>query len=139
MAERRTSQPPRPPRCPSVQKLHGRDRMDDFDEFVRGQSVSLLRTAYLLTGDRGHAEDLLQDVLEKVYVKWRSIRTSPGAYTRRALVHQATNRWRRRGRKPETPLVAADERAGFPDHAEAYATQDTIVRALAVLPARQRA
>jgi LytR cell envelope-related transcriptional attenuator len=29
----------------------------DFDEFVRDFVAGLLRTAYLLTGDRGHAED----------------------------------------------------------------------------------
>lgn len=39
----------------------------DFTEFVRTRSTALLRTAYLLTGDRGHAEDLLQTVLTKVY------------------------------------------------------------------------
>jgi len=110
----------------------------DFAEFVQGQSGRLLRTAFLLTGDRGHAEDLVQEVLERVYVKWRSIRTSPAAYARRALVHAATNRWRARGRRPEAPLPERDY-LGSPDHAETYATQDAVVRALATLPARQRA
>jgi len=31
-----------------------------FDAFVEARSTALLRTAYLLTGDHGHAEDLLQ-------------------------------------------------------------------------------
>ena len=31
----------------------------DFDDFVAARSTALLRTAYLLTGDRGRAEDLL--------------------------------------------------------------------------------
>ncbi len=39
--------------------------MTDFESFVRGRSAALLRTAYLLVGDLGHAEDLLQDVLTK--------------------------------------------------------------------------
>jgi hypothetical protein len=33
----------------------------DFDEFVRDSSPGLLRTAYLLTGDRGHAEHVVRD------------------------------------------------------------------------------
>jgi len=45
-------------------------RMDglgnDFDEFVRVSSPGLLRTAYLLTGDRGHAEDVVQTALLQV-------------------------------------------------------------------------
>jgi len=31
-----------------------------FREFVIRRSPDLLRTAYLMTGDRGHAEDLLR-------------------------------------------------------------------------------
>ncbi|HEU4947928.1 MAG TPA: hypothetical protein VFT31_12305 [Kribbella sp.] len=46
-------------------------RGDDFDEFVRGSSTRLLRTAVLLTGDRSAAEDLVQEVYEGVYVRWR--------------------------------------------------------------------
>ena len=35
-----------------------------FDEFVATRSRTLLRTAYLLTGDHGLAEDLLQTARE---------------------------------------------------------------------------
>ena len=35
-----------------------------FDEFVATRSPALLRTAYLLTGDHGLAEDLLQTALD---------------------------------------------------------------------------
>ena len=38
-----------------------------FDEFVATRSQALLRTAYLLTGDRALAEDLLQTVLAKCW------------------------------------------------------------------------
>ncbi len=33
---------------------------DEFAEFVAARSAALLRTAYLLTGDRHEAEDLVQ-------------------------------------------------------------------------------
>jgi RNA polymerase sigma-70 factor (sigma-E family) len=118
---------------------------EDFAEFVRGRSTALLRTAVLLTGgDRGHAEDLLQGVLERMYVRWRRIRASPEAYARRALVHAAVNRSRSRRRRPELPLLdpggaaAGSTRAG----ADATATvdqRDLLVRALLLLPPRQRA
>jgi DNA-directed RNA polymerase specialized sigma24 family protein len=65
----------------------GEDRRAGFEEFVRGQSASLLRLAYLLTGDVHAGEDLLQGVLEKMYLRWHRIRRDPVAYARRALVN----------------------------------------------------
>lgn len=53
---------------------------DGFDDFVRSRSTGLLRIAYLLTGDRHSAEDLVQEVLEQMYVKWRRIHSMPEAY-----------------------------------------------------------
>lgn len=51
----------------------------DFTEFVAYRSSALLRTAYLLCGgDRGHAEDLLQETLERVYPRWRKIAAQRG-------------------------------------------------------------
>ena len=58
--------------------------MDGFEEFVNTRSPGLLRTAYLSCGgDRLAAEDLLQDVLERMYVRWRRIRGAPEAYAGR--------------------------------------------------------
>lgn len=111
-----------------------------FDQFVLGWSPRLLRTAYLLTGDRGAAEDLLQDVLERTYVAWPRVEDA-GAYARRALLHAATSRWRRRRRRPEVPLAEWHESPapGAPDAAEAAADRQVVLDALAQLPARQRA
>ena len=50
----------------------------EFDDFVAAHSTALLRTAYLLTGDRGHAEDLLQTALIKTYLAWPRIRDAIG-------------------------------------------------------------
>ena len=41
-----------------------------FTEFVPGRWAALYRTAYLLTGDRHDAEDLLQTALANTYVGW---------------------------------------------------------------------
>nr|BFE74815.1 hypothetical protein GCM10020092_081160 [Actinoplanes digitatis] len=40
---------------------------DLFCEFVRARSPALLRTAFLLTGDRHLAEDLVQDALARTH------------------------------------------------------------------------
>jgi DNA-directed RNA polymerase specialized sigma24 family protein len=46
---------------------------EGFEEFVAGASPRLLRTAFLLTRDADHAEDLLQTVLAKTWRSWRRI------------------------------------------------------------------
>ncbi len=46
----------------------------DFDQFVRDSSPGLLRTAYLLTGDRGHAEAAKTTPITSVPVKPASYR-----------------------------------------------------------------
>ncbi|MGK5685416.1 SigE family RNA polymerase sigma factor [Actinoplanes sp. URMC 104] len=109
-----------------------------FDDFVRSRSTGLLRVAYLLTGDRHAAEDLLQEVLEQMYVRWRRIEHTPEAYARRALVNRATNRWRSRARRPETPLGRHHEQPG-PDHGDDVAIRAAVLEALRELPPKQRA
>lgn len=110
----------------------------DYDEFVRSRATALLRLAYLLTGDRHRAEDALQDVLERMYVRWRHIRGSPDAYARRSLANHAIGqaRWRRRHR--EAPLEAAAE-PRVDDPAAQIPVRHAVLGALAELTGRQRA
>lgn len=114
--------------------------MQDFEEFVALRSQALLRTAYLLCGgDQGAAEDLLQDVLERMYGKWKRIKTSHEAYARAALANAAANRWRWRSRRPqEAPLEYAvdPETRG---HEQRVVDQESVIEALALLPNRMRA
>jgi RNA polymerase sigma-70 factor (sigma-E family) len=78
-----------------------------FEAFVGTSSDRLLRTAYLLCGDRGHAEDLVQTALLRTARRWRSAREQPEAYARRVVVNLAKDRWRLLSRRPvETPIVA---------------------------------
>ena len=112
-----------------------------FTDFVHDRSTALLRTAVLLVGgDRGHAEDLLQGVLERMYARWGRIEGPPEAYARRALAHAAVNRWRTRRRRPELPLLDPDGGGPAPgDGAAVVDLRDALVRALLTLPPRQRA
>jgi RNA polymerase sigma-70 factor (sigma-E family) len=112
----------------------------EFEEYVSTRSPVLLRTAYLLCGgDRGAAEDLLQDVLERIYPRWRKIRHNAEPYIRASLANAAANRWRRKSRRvAEVPLSEA-----FPPTVrgpeQEVADHDQVVRALATLPPRMRA
>ena len=56
---------------------------------------SLLRTAWLLTGDAHDAQELTQAALVKTYVAGGRVRDGEGlAYARRVLVNHRTDRWR---------------------------------------------
>jgi len=112
----------------------------DFTDFVTHRAPALLRTAFLLCGgDRGAAEDLLQEVLERVYPRWHRIKDKPEAYVRASLANAAANRWRGRSRRVrEVPFDAATDitRSGHEEH---VVDHDRVVRALRELPPRMRA
>jgi len=55
--------------------------------YVVGRSAALLRTAYLLTGDRADAEDLLQTALAKTFLSWDRIRDREAVDGRRPPDH----------------------------------------------------
>jgi RNA polymerase sigma-70 factor (sigma-E family) len=112
----------------------------DFTDFVTHRAGALLRTAFLLCGgDRGAAEDLLQEVLERAYPRWRRIRDRPEPYLRAALANAAANRWRSRSRRVvEVPLETARPPTR-PGHEQQIVNEDQVVRALRQLPPRMRA
>jgi RNA polymerase sigma-70 factor (sigma-E family) len=116
-----------------------RRRDDDaFEAFVAARSVDLLRTAVLLTRDRGHAEDLLQTALVKAYRRWNRIDgEDPYPYVRRILVTTAAS-WRRLRVTQELVSLPAFE-AAAPDSTEAVAERDRLTAALGTLPPRMRA
>ena len=110
-----------------------------FAEFVAARSASLHRTAYLLVGDRGLAQDLLQEALTKTYVAWPRLR-DPGkaeAYTRKAITTTAIT-WYRRRSWGERPTAAFPERE-HADHVDDLTIREVLWEALQALPPRQRA
>jgi RNA polymerase sigma-70 factor (sigma-E family) len=98
-----------------------------------------VRLAMLLTGDRWQAEELLQDSLVKVYLRWRRLsrRDDVDAYLRRVLVNNHTSMWRRQRRES---LVAEIPDCAVPGDADGV-NPDTVAlrQALLALPPRQRA
>jgi RNA polymerase sigma-70 factor (sigma-E family) len=109
-----------------------------FEAFVAARSDDLLRVGYLLTADRGHAEDLLQTALLKAYAHWGRIAgEDPYPYVRRVLVTSAAS-WRRRRTTQEIVSLPAYDRTE-PDRSDAVAERDAMATALAALPPRMRA
>jgi RNA polymerase sigma-70 factor (sigma-E family) len=108
-----------------------------FDDFMAARWGPLFRTAYLLTGDRHEAEELLQNALANTCVRWASIRDkgAADAYVRRTMTHLVQRQWRRRGREvavDSLPERAHDQLATSAEH---LALWDEIRK----LPARMRA
>jgi RNA polymerase sigma-70 factor (sigma-E family) len=111
---------------------------ESYREFVTAQWSPLGRLAYLLVGDTGHAEDLVQIVFTKVWFVWGRIRDqAPEAYARRVLTNTATSWWRRRWHS-ERPTSELPDRVALPDLAADVAMTQSLAAALRSLPARQR-
>lgn len=110
----------------------------EFAEFVRARYPRLLRTTYLLVGDRGLAEDLVQSGLLKTLGAWdRLTRTEAAeAYTRTTIVRLA-GRWGRRRWRGEIPTSHLPD-TGTTAAPDVVLTVD-VRRALAGLPWEQRA
>jgi RNA polymerase sigma-70 factor (sigma-E family) len=116
-------------------------------------ALGLVRLAVVLTGDRGAAEDIVQDAFLGLYRRWDSLgdMAAPLGYLRVSVVNGCRTALRRRSRLwlgaiadvAEAAAEAGDDgRAGFAESAEARALlgdeQRAVAAALRKLPRRQR-
>ncbi len=100
-----------------------RTGMTDFETFAHSRTPQLLRSAWLLCGDAHQAEDLVQETLAKVYVRWHrrlgARIDNPAAYAQTTLVRTFLSARRRRwsGELPyaEPPDVVHPDRAAETD------------------------
>jgi len=104
----------------------------------------LMGAALSLTGHRHDAEDLLQETLAKVILKWGSVdqADSPDAYVRRVMVNTFISGKRRRSSTEfvSHDVVTDERQVGQRDgHDADLAARDHMWRLLATLPPRQRA
>jgi RNA polymerase sigma-70 factor (sigma-E family) len=116
------------------------DRYSGFHEFVTARGRALSRTAYLLTGDHGRAEDLVQTALARTARHWPRVRDggNPEGYVRKVLTNEYISQWRRR-RVAELPADQLPDRAVTGDDANRVAVRLALSAALRQLPPRQRA
>ena len=110
----------------------------EFAAFVAGSGRRLQRTAVLLTGDVGHAEDLVQTAFERTARRWTRLDGAPEAYARVVLARLATDRWRRLRSRPVEVAIDPPENDRA-DLAGEVATRQALIAAMARLTPRQRA
>ena len=115
------------------------DDVAAFDAFVVARRGTLMRTALLLTGDRGRAEDLVQTALFETYRRWPRLRdrADPVGYARKTLVTTHLN-WIRR-RSWHEPAVGEIVDMAAADDVGRVAERLRIRAALLALPPRMRA
>ena len=106
-------------------------------ELYRRHAGDAARLAYLVTGDRALAEDLVQEAFVRMYGRFRDLR-NPDAfetYLKRTVVNLARSHFRRKKVERKHAVSLADEPAGdLPD----VAVRDELWTALQSLPERQR-
>jgi RNA polymerase sigma-70 factor (sigma-E family) len=112
----------------------------DFAQFIEAREQALRRTAWLLTGDWGLAEDLVQTALVRAWPRWEGInrRDDPEVYVRRVMINTWTTWSRRRWRGEKASPAVADAAAGG-DLATEVAMRMALRDVLATLTGRQRA
>lgn len=97
--------------------------------------------AYLFTGDRALAEDLVQDCFVRLAGRVLPVE-DPGAYLRRMVVNASHSHFRklqvRRLKAPDEARTLGADTDVTSDGAGDRAERERLVRALAALPARQR-
>jgi RNA polymerase sigma-70 factor (sigma-E family) len=112
----------------------------EFTGYLAARQPALLRTAYLLTGDRHQAEDVLQTSLAKLYLAWDKVhdRGAVDAYVRRIMVNENNSLWRRAWKKREYATEVIPE--GTP-HLDQYddGTNDRLWDVVQTLPPKARA
>jgi len=112
---------------------------EEFREFMRGRWPAVVRLAYGLTGDLGHAEDIAQAAFARAYASWgRVIKAGdPEAYLRRIVINE--NRRRFRKQRVAEVLLGTVPDSSLPDTAAEADERAALLPALRQLPPRQRA
>ena len=115
---------------------------DDFDAWVTDRAPSLLRFAYLTTGNRDAAEDAVQTALTRACEQWGRLRvlSDRDAYVRRMIVNAHVSWWRK-FRRREVPVadVRVEVAAWAPDVATSVSNADLVWQLCVSLPTQQRA
>jgi RNA polymerase sigma-70 factor (sigma-E family) len=124
----------RPDPAPAV----GPGADDGFDGFVAARWAPLVATAYLVTGDRGIAEDCVQEALVRMHRRWGRIDPAGrAAYAHRAAINAALS-WRRRRRTAEVSFDVARHDVGHRSD-DPVGVDPRLLAALRTLAPRARA
>lgn len=111
-------------------------RTKDFSTFVAENQSALLSFAHLVCGTSVQAEDVLQEVLARAYLKWDRIGAADmdtRAYLNRMVINERNSLWRRAFRRHEWSTDEVPE-TGVEDPSGDDATWEQVLK----LPPRQR-
>lgn len=111
---------------------------ESFDDFVHAHGARLLGLARRSLRDPQVAEDVLQDVLARAYLRWNRISRlgDPVAYVNRMVVNACTSWWRRSARR-ESPIDVQPDTEVAP-HDASFVERDHMLALLRRLPGKQR-
>jgi DNA-directed RNA polymerase specialized sigma24 family protein len=103
-----------------VQAAEGEMRGSTADErfvaLVEREHRGLTAASALIVGDRSTAEEIVQDVLERTYRRWKQVDTYdlPGAWVRRAVVNQSISVARPADPSQPSGSITSSSRASRP-------------------------
>src|SRR5687768_14051380 len=118
-------------------------RSELVDVMFRRHYAALVRLAFVMVGDRGAAEDAVQDAFVSLHRNWRKLRDPEAAeaYVRSAVLNRCRSWVRRqavqRAKKPLL-LVREEPPKGPEDAAVGHEEVGSLVSAMRTLPRRQR-
>jgi RNA polymerase sigma-70 factor (sigma-E family) len=118
-----------------------RKQVRAFEAFVNESGDALLRAATLLTSDRHAAEDVYQETLHRLFMRWPRV-DNPRGFCRRVMHNLVIDLARARQRRPRELELrdsydGKDPQSGDP--ASAAELRPTVLAALDTLTAHQRA
>ncbi len=110
-----------------------------LETLVEERGPALFGYAYVLTGDKARAEDLVQDALIRTFQRGRGDLglNSAHAYVKRAISAAFVDSGRRLRARPQISNVEAD--APVPDHADNVVLALSLHASILTLPPRERA
>ena len=116
----------------------------EFRDFMHSRWPAMVRLAYALTGDQGHAEDVAQAAFARAYAFWPKVRRTenPEGYVRRIVINENRNRFRRprvAERLTDAPPESACADTTSADATRQYDERSALMAALQRLGPRQRA
>jgi RNA polymerase sigma-70 factor, ECF subfamily len=113
------------------------DRAGDFEAFFEQHHERLFRALWLLTRNRQEAEEVMQDAFLRLWERWDKVTGGPDPVG--YLYRTALNVWRSRLRRAAVAARKVIHHIQADDEIAEVEGRDAVVRALAPLPARQRA
>jgi RNA polymerase sigma-70 factor (sigma-E family) len=105
---------------------------ESFETWARARQQTLVRWAYVVTGDFQRAEDLVQEALVRAAMRWDTLRDgNPDAWVRTVVFRDNVSWWRRhrRERLTDEPFGGVAPSSGSEDAMVLHAALGRLTRA----------